>query len=246
MEKDSPSAQVGNQPAPPLRSESVPLPDHLKPIPVGRHKLPREVQQEHQRARIIEASIPVFAAEGYPATTVDDLVAAAGVGVGSFYAHFEGKEGCLLAACELIYLEIENSFREDASKGTGWAEKVAFGLYGLLRWLADDPIRAKVGLLEAQTAGPAAVDLFSGAQARVAALLRAGRDAGSSPRQLPETLEPTIVNAVSWLLQQRLAGGEVASAPGVFADVCELVLEPYVGEKTARSLAAQALAATGD
>ncbi len=71
------------------------LPEHLRPIPAGREKLSREVMEEHQRKRVVEAAIVVFAEKGYPGTTVDDLVNAARVGVGSFYALFGGKKSAL-------------------------------------------------------------------------------------------------------------------------------------------------------
>jgi len=72
------------------------------PRPVGRTKLPREVMKSHRRERVLDAATEVFAKRGYPATTVDRIVAAGKVGVGSFYAHFDGKEDCFLAVYDRI------------------------------------------------------------------------------------------------------------------------------------------------
>jgi len=52
------------------------------------------------RGRILDAALGVFRAQGYAATTVDDLCRAAGVTKGSFFHHFESKEAAALAAIE--------------------------------------------------------------------------------------------------------------------------------------------------
>jgi AcrR family transcriptional regulator len=75
----------------------APLPDHLAAAPVGKDQLSRAVIAEHQRRRLLAAAAEVFADRGYTATTVEDLVAAAEIGVGSFYSLCSGKEECLLA-----------------------------------------------------------------------------------------------------------------------------------------------------
>src|SRR5690554_2228897 len=50
------------------------------------------------RLRILDAALETFRAQGYAATTVDDLCRAAGLTKGSFFHHFESKEAAALAA----------------------------------------------------------------------------------------------------------------------------------------------------
>lgn len=49
------------------------------------------------RARIIEASIALFAERGYDATGVQEIVTQAGLTKGAFYHHFDGKDAVLYA-----------------------------------------------------------------------------------------------------------------------------------------------------
>ena len=50
------------------------------------------------RQRLLDAALHEFRSRGYAATTVEDLCRAAGVGKGSFFHHFPGKEALALEA----------------------------------------------------------------------------------------------------------------------------------------------------
>ncbi len=53
----------------------------------------------HQsKTRLLDAALNVFRAQGYCATTVDDVCHAAGVTKGSFFHHFKGKEDLAVTA----------------------------------------------------------------------------------------------------------------------------------------------------
>ncbi len=215
------------------------LPKHLMPGPVGREQLPRKVVTEHQRKRALTAAIEVFAERGYSAATVDDLVAASQVGVGSFYALFGGKEECLLEAYEEIVDTGRAAMREAAEGGDTWGERIYLGLRELLNLVAAQPGRAKVALVEAQTAGPEAVARYEQMLDEVAAQLREGRRYRADAIQgLPESLERSTASGVAWLLNRRLALGEADSIPSLLPELAELVLEPYLGAEGARDLAA--------
>ena len=53
---------------------------------------------EKSRARLLTATIDLVRANGYAATRVEDVCAAAGVTKGSFFHHFESKEDLAIAA----------------------------------------------------------------------------------------------------------------------------------------------------
>ena len=53
-------------------------------------------QRERRRAEILAAARHVINARGYAATSVDDMIEAAGVSRGTFYNYFEGREAIFL------------------------------------------------------------------------------------------------------------------------------------------------------
>lgn len=56
----------------------------------------RNPRTERTRARIREAANKLFLRDGFEATTVDAIVASAGISKGTFYLHFQHKEDLLL------------------------------------------------------------------------------------------------------------------------------------------------------
>jgi AcrR family transcriptional regulator len=220
------------------------LPEHLSKAPVGRDRLPRAVVEAHQRDRILDASVAVFAKRGYQSTTIDHIVAAARIGVGSFYALFDGKEDCFIQGCDRFFgLSWGRTARAPPAAGS-WPEQTAAGLRALLELIAAEPLRARIALVEVQTAGPAALALYKQTLDGVVPLLRRGRQFSPFAAELPHTLDEGIVGGLTWLLQQRLVTGEVNAIEALFPDLVEIVIAPYLGEDEAVRLASATAGAT--
>ena len=56
---------------------------------------------------MLEATLSLFAEQGYEATTVDDITKKAGVAVGGFYLHFRTKRQALLVLMDLLIDELD-------------------------------------------------------------------------------------------------------------------------------------------
>ncbi len=222
------------------------LPEHLQPLPAGRQRLPREVMEAHQRDRVISAAIEVFAKRGYQATTVDHIVAAATIGVGSFYALFDGKEDCFLQAFDRIVAQSRERIAAHQSPSAAWPEQACAALYSLLDLIAAEHFQARLVLVEAQTAGPVAEARYHSTLEQLAALMRRGRALGSATAQLPASFEEVTLAGLAWLLHQRLVVARLADIAELFPEMAEMLLEPYLGEAEAsRVIAAQAATPAG-
>jgi AcrR family transcriptional regulator len=215
------------------------LPEHLKSTPVGREHLPREVLAEHQRERVLVAAAEVFAKRGYQGTTVDHIVAAAKIGVGSFYSLFEGKEECFLGTYDQIVSAARERMIAALPADGSWPHRLMACLRTLLAMIEAEPLSARIALVEVQTAGAAALQRHQHSLDEAAALLRGGREHSPFAGELPASLEFATVGGLAWFLQQRIGLGETGGATELLPEAMEIVAEPYLGAaETAKLVAA--------
>jgi len=204
--------------------------------PVGREPLPREVLAEHQRERVLAAATEVFAKRGYQGTTVDHVVSAAHIGVGSFYSLFEGKQDCFLATYDRVAAAGRAQMLAAIPADAAWPRQLAAALQALLELVEAEPFAARIALVEVQTAGAAALAHHERNLDEAADLLRGGREHSPVPDELPLTLEFATVGGLTWFLQQRISLGETGDATKLLPEVLEIVAEPYLGEEATTAL----------
>jgi len=172
-------------------------------------------------------------------------VAAAGIGVGSFYGLCEGKEELLLVLFDDALRDAEQSISEaiDGASASSWADKVCVGLGEMLLLISKEPSRARLVLIEVQTAGVDAFRRYETVLGAAAQFLASGRETEVAPPRLPASLEQTTVTGIAWLLHRYLSLGKAASVPDLFEELAQLALEPYLGEDGARESISQHLVA---
>ncbi len=68
--------------------------------------------QNQSKTRLLDAALHLIRAQGYSATTVDEICHEAGVTKGSFFHHFESKDDLALAAVAYWRSRTEGSFAE--------------------------------------------------------------------------------------------------------------------------------------
>lgn len=214
------------------------LPEHLQPIAVGRRPLEREVYLDHQRDRVLAAATEVFAKRGYRATTVDHIVDAAGIGVGTFYGLFGGKEECFLAAYERVLSDFQEALFAELPAEAPFPQQACGALHTLLVQIAAHPLRARLALVEVQTAGPKALARYQQTIDALIPELARAREESPVAAELPTRLEEALVGGLLWYLQQRLLQSELKDPDAHLDDVLEIVLEPYFGAEATASLAA--------
>ena len=199
----------------------------------------------HQRTRIFDAATTAFATQGFSATTVDDIVATAEIGVGSFYALCSGKEDCLLRVYDEIVAEAKGELLEAVSGSSAWEDRICRGLRRVLELIDAEPQRARIALVEIQTAGAPALERYNETLSEATRQLFAGRERADATKWLPQTLEVIVASCVFWLLHREISSGGVASTPQLFNQMAELALEPYLGEAGAQNLIAEQIVAPG-
>ena len=174
----------------------------------------------------------VFAEKGYSATTVADLIVAARMAAGTFYALFGSKKECLDHVVEILLAEAEADLLSSVDIGASWPAQAQQALVALLSWADAHPDQARVILVEAQfTSGGR--DAYRGLIDRLADALRAGRSLLPAASALPASLEVAMVGGVVHVLTSRLVKREPLYALELAQELTEFLLDPYVGSAPA-------------
>ncbi len=77
------------------------------------------------RRRLVEAARARFASDGIDAVRINEITEAAGVGFGSFYNHFEGKDAIVAAVVEEVATELGEAIERATADLDDAAEVVA-------------------------------------------------------------------------------------------------------------------------
>ena len=199
-------------------------------LPRGRGSLPPEQVAHAQRQRVLRAMVSAAATLGYANVRIADVVNRARVSRQSFYAQFDDKEACFLAAhtegLELIVERLARWTADVVDDDPRSAVRGAVAAY--LQLAADEPEFAHCMLVELPAIGRAGMEARRDAHRQIAALLRAwheqARDARPAWPTVPDGRYPAAIGAVHDLLFDAVASGETERAPALCDDAVDAVL----------------------
>ena len=82
------------------------------------HKNTFEKTSEGRRQKVLEVAIDEFAANGYSATSINDVARKAHISIGSMYSYFASKEDLFLTIVNNAYYLMEKIIRDVAARST--------------------------------------------------------------------------------------------------------------------------------
>lgn len=186
-----------------------------------------------QRERLLEAAVRVVAEKGYTATTVADLTREAGISRTTFYAMFDDKEGCFLAAYDGIVDVLVRRVTAAYEAEEGWPSRARAGLAALLEALAEEPEIARLAMVEVGAAGPTAQRRYRAALQRLTPFFDEGRDFAPGGRNLPANTSRMAIGAVAGLISDEVTEGRAEYLPSLLSEVLFATLVPYIGPAAA-------------
>lgn len=211
--------------------------EELGPLPAGRHGFSREQVAHNQRERLIAGLATAVAEKGYRAVTITDITKAARVSRRVFYENFEGKDGCFLAAFEVVVGHIRELGAEAVASIGDWPGQAIAAARAVLLFFATEPDLARLCLVESQAAGPAVSARFHEAVHEVVPYLEQGRGLREGDRELPPTTEESTLGALVLLAGRKVAAGEAEQLGELLPEFAEFILAPYLGAEEAARLA---------
>jgi AcrR family transcriptional regulator len=208
----------------------------LPRLPPGRHGLPREVVVENQRQRIAAGMITVVVKRGYNATTVTQVVAAAGVSRRTFYNYYSDKQEAFFD----VYAEVSGFLfslmgEAGAAASGGWAKRVRAELEALLEAVAANPDLARFCLGAPPAAGGEVGGAYREFLIRLVELVGEGRP--KKARRPPPASEYGMAGGLAALVLRASEKGDAKALRGLLPELTELALTPYFGRDEAARLA---------
>lgn len=216
----------------------APPPRPLKPN--GRRRPPAPVEALPPIAvyspeqRIIRAFAAAVAEKGYPATTIADVCATAGISQTTFYLHFADKRDLIAATLDSGRAQMLAVAMPAARRAPDWRQAVRAAAQAICAFFASEPAFARVGMVDLYSAGSelvasrdqAGIDLL-----RV--LLAPAFDGG----EVPDLFAEATVGAIIGVLYDRVLRGGPAGVLDAAPLITYLVLSPLIGTEEACEVA---------
>jgi AcrR family transcriptional regulator len=170
------------------------------------------------------------AERGYDETTIDAVVARAGVSRGSFDSHFADKEDCALAALNKIVSETLTAVSMADGRGSEPERRMA-QIRAIVELVAARPSFARLGYIEARQCGTARMrDGYESAAHVLALMLERARGTQAPP---PAGAGRAALGAAEALARRELAAGRADVLPRLLPDFVYAALVPFVGQREA-------------
>jgi AcrR family transcriptional regulator len=108
----------------------------------------RVAQGDATRASLITAARELFGEQGYGDTSIDEIVARAGLTKGAVYHHFDGKEGLFRAVFEQVHREVTDQAAAEFLGPDSWTALLG----GCALWIDAhlDPSVRRIALQDAR------------------------------------------------------------------------------------------------
>ncbi|HEX3391701.1 MAG TPA: TetR/AcrR family transcriptional regulator, partial [Solirubrobacteraceae bacterium] len=191
------------------------------------------------RERIFDAVANLTAGKGYPALSLEEIVADAAISLQTFYEHFDNKEEAFLATFEMGHAKATAAINRSLDLKLPWQQNIRRGLNALLEFLAAEPAIARLACLDILIAYPHVTGRVNEANFSYIELLDIGPD-NTYPNLPAPVMREASVGGIFELLHDHVLRGRTERVTELSDYAMYLVVTPFAG----REIAGQAVAET--
>jgi AcrR family transcriptional regulator len=197
--------------------------------------LPQAYAVRSERERLLEAMVRVAAAKGYEATTVADVIEAAGVTRETFDEMFASREACFLeaydAVIDVLVAHVSTAF--ESTVGQPWPDRIAAALRALVDLLASEHDIARMAMVEVTAVGEDARIRYRAALGRFTYFLEEGRTVSPQADELPADTARFAIGGATSMIFDEVRAGRGPELRRLLPDLLFAVLMPYIGPEAA-------------
>jgi AcrR family transcriptional regulator len=186
------------------------------------------------RTPVGRAIIELVGTRGYEATSVEMIVAEAGVSREDFDVAFDGKYDCFFQVFEALRQEYLELNAAAFATGEDWRGSLRKTAYAAVDWFQEDPPRARFMALESLNAGDRGSALIDSTLELLAELIHAGRFELEDPDSVPRSAAESAVGSIWNMLASRIRNGDLGDGKEVVPQFMFFAVMPYKGVEVAR------------
>jgi AcrR family transcriptional regulator len=173
--------------------------------------------------------------QGYASADVSEVIERAEVTPATFDRLFAGKDDCVLAAYDWVIERILERVATayDLGAAASWSEGVRRGLEALLEAIAEQPVVARMVLVEVPSISPDAHARYRTALDRLASMLTGGREYLGEDEEPPPQVELMALGGAEVILVDEVSAGRSDQLPARMPEILFAILVPYLGPEHA-------------
>ncbi len=189
-----------------------------------------------ERQRLLVAMTELCAKQGYIETSVDQVIAQAGVSAAHFDQLFGSKEECLLAAVNEIMGETVRVVASSISVDRSEWDSALYGVKAILELMAARPASAHLGYIGARQMGPDRARGIYVAGVRMLAVLIERLWEYSESQVQPARAAVAVMGGAEALIRREIVAGRVDELPRLLPDITYAATVPFLGQEEAMRL----------
>ncbi len=185
------------------------------------------------RAKLAVAIVEIAGDHGFVAVETEALCERAGVGRAHFERCFGSLEDCFLSVHDEMMTGLCARVDAAVAGRETWHDRVWAGGLATMRFLQEDPARARFLIVAVNGAGSAAQSRRDRIVQRIADLLDHGRDEVGGQRPVSRCTAEIAAGGVYGTLLTKLEAGSIERGEEFLPELIYLAVMPYLGARAA-------------
>jgi AcrR family transcriptional regulator len=184
---------------------------------------------------IAVAMVEVVAEQGYESSTIEEVVARAGVSREEFDRRFADKDDCALKVFEAFTEDYKWTIQTAYDSQSDWRSSLRAAAYAVADWVVANPKLVRFGAVELLAAEDEMVRVRREEAFQFSAgLIDAGRAEAENPDKISDATAVMAIGSIVQLLTHRIQSGGAVTPREVVPQMMYQAVRPYVGEESAR------------
>jgi AcrR family transcriptional regulator len=185
------------------------------------------------RERILHAVVSIASEGGFPALSIPAISARARISNEAFYENFTDKLDAFLTVFREANKRALAPATEAFQAASDWPHAARDGLTALLRFVAEDPVFARIAFFEILTGGPAAIELAERSLDSFGTMFAPGHE---QHPEVPVVVSEAIIGGLWNVMQYEIGHGRAAQLPELAPELTYITLAPFIGGREAASV----------